>query len=78
MTTAAGMRKRWSIKKKAIDFSTTPYRSVRFRQFFGACLQSQEAVVGNRVNLQPGEIHLQCTARNTDGVEQRIDGHNRS
>ena len=36
-----------------------------------AC-KAKEAVVGNRVNLQPGEIHLQCTARNTDGVEQRM------
>ena len=43
VTTAAGMRKRWSIKQKAIDFSTTRYRSVHFRQFFGACLQSKRS-----------------------------------
>ena len=43
MTTAAGMRKRWSIKQKAIDFSTTPYRSIHFRQFFGAYLLSQRS-----------------------------------
>src|SRR6267378_3727255 len=39
-----------------------------------AC-KAKEAVVWTRVNLLPGAIHLQCTARNTDGVEQRIDGH---
>jgi len=43
MTTAAGMRKRWSIKLKAIDFSTTRYRSVHFRRFFTACLWSKRS-----------------------------------
>jgi len=43
MTTAAGMRKRWSIKRKAIDFSTTRYLSVHF---LGHACKAKGAVVG--------------------------------
>ena len=42
-TMTARMQKRWSIKQKTIDFSTMRYRSVHFRQFFGACLQSKRS-----------------------------------
>src|ERR1700743_606292 len=79
MTMAARMQKRRSIKQKTIDFSTTPYRSVHFRQFF----ESKRSRGWEQVNFQPCEIHMQCTARNTvtDGVEQRmvfLDGDNGS
>ena len=42
MMTAAGMRKRWSIKREAINFSTTRYRSFHF---LGHACKAKEAVV---------------------------------
>ena len=36
---------------------------------FGACLQSKRS---RGWDLQPRENHLQCTARNMDGVEQKM------
>ena len=45
------------------------YNAISLCSFFGACLQSKRS---RGWDLQPRENHLQCTARNMDGVGQKI------